>query len=147
MKPQCAWAPRIDGRSRMRELPIFRLVHVRMLSRRDWRPWGHAAALDVTIKGWSSLVSVILPLSTAKPYSFCMLVRFTTYFHLSFSSSLASKQEFSFHFWYFWSGCCPLCEQKEAIKAEKFWEVPYLPIDPQEMVTAWDGLDISGYFK
>eukprot|EP00434_Breviolum_minutum_P037791 symbB.v1.2.033510.t1/scaffold4173.1/size43543/6 len=44
-----------------------------------------------------------------------------------------SPWQFPFHLWYFWSGCCPLCEQTEAIKTEKFWEVPYLPIDPQDI--------------
>ena len=61
VKRQCAWAPLSHRRSRMRELPIFRLVHVRMLSRRDWRPWGHAAALGVAMKGLSTLISVLLP--------------------------------------------------------------------------------------
>lgn len=62
VKRQCTWAPLSHRRSRMRELPIFRLVHVRMLSRRDWRPWGHAAALGVAMKGLSTSISVLLPL-------------------------------------------------------------------------------------
>ncbi len=134
-----------------------------MLSRRDWRPSGHAAAPDVGMNGLSRLVSVILPLSINEEVStqqnlipFVCLCDSPPIF--IYHSPRHQHQSKNFHsifctFSPLWSGCCPLCEQKEAIKAEKFWEVPYLPIDPQEMVTAWDGLgflqciDIRGYFK